>query len=190
MSGTPHVLRHFCASRLYLAGMSLFAIRERLGHAWTGTTGRYIHVHATHAALAGLPTGGRVRFTEVRARIPRAAPILRIAEVLTDLDLLDDTTPRAGPGSTATLTNCRPASSRWSGPGRWCCLTATAGPDPARPAASTSTASSSGRPLSAGPPTMAIYGRSSQLTSRPRRRRCRAQPATRRADPPSAAGLA
>ena len=45
---TPHVLRHFCASRLYLAGMSLFAIQELLGHAWTGTTARYIHVHSTH----------------------------------------------------------------------------------------------------------------------------------------------
>jgi integrase len=33
---TPHVLRHFCASRLYLASMSLFAIQELLGHAWTG----------------------------------------------------------------------------------------------------------------------------------------------------------
>src|SRR6478672_3105042 len=32
---TPHVLRHFCASQLYLAGMSLFAIQELLGHAWT-----------------------------------------------------------------------------------------------------------------------------------------------------------
>ena len=45
---TPHVLRHFCASRLYLAGMNLFAIQELLGHAWTGTTARYIHVHASH----------------------------------------------------------------------------------------------------------------------------------------------
>ncbi len=45
---TPHVLRHFCASELYLAGMSLFAIQELLGHAWTGTTARYIHVHRTH----------------------------------------------------------------------------------------------------------------------------------------------
>jgi integrase/recombinase XerD len=44
----PHVLRHFCASQLYLAGMSLFAIQELLGHAWTGTTARYIHVHSTH----------------------------------------------------------------------------------------------------------------------------------------------
>ena len=45
---TPHVLRHFCASQLYLAGMSLFAIQELLGHAWTGTTARYIHVHGSH----------------------------------------------------------------------------------------------------------------------------------------------
>lgn len=29
---TPHVLRHFCASQLYQAGMSLFAIQELLGH--------------------------------------------------------------------------------------------------------------------------------------------------------------
>ena len=29
---TPHVLRHHCASRLYRAGMSLFAIQELPGH--------------------------------------------------------------------------------------------------------------------------------------------------------------
>jgi integrase len=45
---TPYVLHHFCASRLYQAGMSLLAIQELLGHAWTGTTARYIHVHQTH----------------------------------------------------------------------------------------------------------------------------------------------
>ena len=45
---TPHVLRHFCASELYLGGMNLFAIQELMGHAWTATTARYIHVHATH----------------------------------------------------------------------------------------------------------------------------------------------
>jgi integrase len=45
---TPHVLRHYCASQLYRGGMSLFAIQELLGHAWTGTTARYIHVHGTH----------------------------------------------------------------------------------------------------------------------------------------------
>ena len=48
---TPHVLRHFCASQLYLAGMSLFAIQELLGHyAWTGTTARYINSRVLHQA--------------------------------------------------------------------------------------------------------------------------------------------
>jgi integrase len=45
---TPHVLRHYCASQLYRVGMSLFAIQELLGHAWTGTTARYIHVQSSH----------------------------------------------------------------------------------------------------------------------------------------------
>ena len=27
---------------------SRFAIQELLGHAWTGTAARYIHVHGTH----------------------------------------------------------------------------------------------------------------------------------------------
>jgi integrase len=45
---TPHVPRHFCAPQLYLGGMSLFAIQELPGHAWTGTTARYIHVHGAH----------------------------------------------------------------------------------------------------------------------------------------------
>jgi site-specific recombinase XerD len=55
---TPHVLRHFCASQLYLAGMNLFAIQELLGHSWTATTARYIHVHATHVEDAWV-TGHR-----------------------------------------------------------------------------------------------------------------------------------
>ncbi|MFE9328639.1 tyrosine-type recombinase/integrase [Nocardia sp. NPDC052278] len=55
---TPYVLRHFCASQLYLAGMNLFAIQELLGHAWTATTARYIHVHATHVEDAWV-TGQR-----------------------------------------------------------------------------------------------------------------------------------
>ena len=45
---TPHVLRHYCASQLYRAGMTLFAIQELLGHSWTGTTARYVHVHRSH----------------------------------------------------------------------------------------------------------------------------------------------
>jgi|CXWK01.1.fsa_nt_gi integrase len=55
---TPHVLRHFCASQLYLSGMNLFAVQELLGHAWTGTTARYIHVHTTHVEDAWV-TGQR-----------------------------------------------------------------------------------------------------------------------------------
>jgi site-specific recombinase XerD len=42
---TPHVLRHYCASQLYLGGMDLLAIQELLGHAWIATTMRYVHVH-------------------------------------------------------------------------------------------------------------------------------------------------
>ncbi|MFF8604052.1 tyrosine-type recombinase/integrase [Streptomyces sp. NPDC015232] len=45
---TPHVLRHFCASQLYLTGMDLVAVQELLGHSWIATTMRYIHVHRTH----------------------------------------------------------------------------------------------------------------------------------------------
>ncbi|MCW2914034.1 MAG: recombinase [Actinomycetia bacterium] len=45
---TPHVLRHFCASQLYLAGMDLLAIQEVLGHAWIATTMKYVHVPSTH----------------------------------------------------------------------------------------------------------------------------------------------
>jgi len=59
---TPHVLRHYCASQLYLGGMSLFAIQELLGHAWTGTTARYIHVHRSHVEDAW--TSGQQRATE------------------------------------------------------------------------------------------------------------------------------
>jgi site-specific recombinase XerD len=44
---TPHVLRHFCASQLYLSGVDLIAVQELLGHSWIATTMRYIHVHRT-----------------------------------------------------------------------------------------------------------------------------------------------
>jgi site-specific recombinase XerD len=44
---TPHVLRHFCASQLYLSGVDLISIQELLGHTWIATTMRYIHVHRT-----------------------------------------------------------------------------------------------------------------------------------------------
>jgi site-specific recombinase XerD len=44
---TPHVLRHYCASQLYLSGVDLISIQELLGHAWIATTMRYVHVHRT-----------------------------------------------------------------------------------------------------------------------------------------------
>jgi site-specific recombinase XerD len=50
---TPHVLRHFCASQLYLGGMDLIAIQETLGHAWVATTMNYIH------ELSGIASDGR-----------------------------------------------------------------------------------------------------------------------------------
>jgi site-specific recombinase XerD len=62
---TPHVLRHFCASQLYLGGMDLLAIQAALGHAWAATTMGYVHVPATHiedAWIAGQPrAAGRLR---------------------------------------------------------------------------------------------------------------------------------
>ena len=44
---TPHMLRHYCASQLYLDGMDLVSIQELLGHVWVATTMRYVHVHRT-----------------------------------------------------------------------------------------------------------------------------------------------
>jgi site-specific recombinase XerD len=44
---TPHVLRHYCASQMYLNGVDLISIQEMLGHSWVATTMRYVHVHRT-----------------------------------------------------------------------------------------------------------------------------------------------
>jgi site-specific recombinase XerD len=69
---TPHVLRHFCASQLYQAGMSLLAIQELLGHAWTGTTARYVNVHATHIQDAWV--AGQQRAAHGSGARPAATP--------------------------------------------------------------------------------------------------------------------
>ncbi len=45
---TPHVLRHYCASSLYMSGVDLKAVQELLGHEWLSTTTRYIHVRSDH----------------------------------------------------------------------------------------------------------------------------------------------
>lgn len=57
---TPHGLRHFCASSLYLRGMDLKAIQELLGHEWLSTTTRYIHVHADCIERAWAQANDRV----------------------------------------------------------------------------------------------------------------------------------
>ena len=56
---TPHVLRHYCASQLYRAGMSLFAIQELLGHSWTGTTARARSRHPRRRRLDHWPAARR-----------------------------------------------------------------------------------------------------------------------------------
>jgi hypothetical protein len=67
--------------------------------------------------LDDLPPGSRVRSSQVRARIPRKAPILRVTEVLTDLDLLDDdTVPTIRSGnSPSTISTCPITASPWPG---------------------------------------------------------------------------
>lgn len=44
---TPHVMRHYCASQLYLTGLDLISIQELLGHSWMASTLNYVHVHRT-----------------------------------------------------------------------------------------------------------------------------------------------
>ncbi|MFG1801341.1 tyrosine-type recombinase/integrase [Micromonospora carbonacea] len=59
---TPHVLRHYCASQMYLSGVDLIAIQEMLGHRWVATTMRYVHVHRDRvegAWLAGQQRAAR-----------------------------------------------------------------------------------------------------------------------------------
>lgn len=57
---TPHVLRHYCASSLYGAGMDVKALQELLGHQWLATTSGYIHVRSEHVELAWKNANERV----------------------------------------------------------------------------------------------------------------------------------
>jgi site-specific recombinase XerD len=63
---TPHVLRHYCASSLYGAGMDLKALQELLGHQWLATTSGYIHVRSDHIEHAWTTANRRLetRFGE------------------------------------------------------------------------------------------------------------------------------
>ena len=45
---TPHGLRHYCASSLYLRGVDLKAIQDLLGHDWLATTTGYINRRELH----------------------------------------------------------------------------------------------------------------------------------------------
>ena len=56
---TPHVLRHYCASQLYQAGVDIIAVHELLGHSWISTTMRYVQVHATRIEDAVLSSQER-----------------------------------------------------------------------------------------------------------------------------------
>ena len=57
---SPHVLRHYCASSLYGAGMDLKALQELLGHNWLSTTSQYIHVRGEHIENAWLQANARI----------------------------------------------------------------------------------------------------------------------------------
>ena len=57
---TPHGLRHYCASSLYVHGVGLKAIQELLGHSWLSTTTLYIHVHDDHIEQAWAQANQRV----------------------------------------------------------------------------------------------------------------------------------
>jgi integrase len=63
---TPHVLRHYCASSLYVAGMDIKALQELLGHQWLATTSGYIHVRSDHIETAWVNANRRLenRFAE------------------------------------------------------------------------------------------------------------------------------
>ena len=57
---TPHVLRHYCASSLYGAGMDLKALQELLGHQWLSTTTGYIHVRSDYVEVAWTESNRRL----------------------------------------------------------------------------------------------------------------------------------
>ena len=42
------MLRHHCASELYLSGVDLISIQEVLGHAWITTTMGYVNPRELH----------------------------------------------------------------------------------------------------------------------------------------------
>lgn len=57
---TPHGLRHYCASTLYVQGVGLKAIQDLLGHSWLSTTTLYVHVNDEHIEHAWTQANQRV----------------------------------------------------------------------------------------------------------------------------------
>jgi len=83
----------FQANNAVLRAAALQAQHLGEAHGWDRSTTRWV-LDGLVAVLDGRPAGERVPLTEVRSRTPRKVPKPRLAEVLADLDLLDDdTTP-------------------------------------------------------------------------------------------------
>jgi integrase len=60
---TPHVMRHYCASQLYLGGLDLISIQELLGHSWIASTLNYVHVHVHRTRIEEAWIDGQRRAT-------------------------------------------------------------------------------------------------------------------------------
>jgi site-specific recombinase XerD len=70
---TPHVLRHYCASQLYQAGVDIIAVQELLGHSWISTTMRYVNPRELHQAGDNLQVACWEWYGNAGAERPRHA---------------------------------------------------------------------------------------------------------------------
>ena len=108
------MLRHFCASQLYLGGMDLVAIQQALGHAWVATTMNYIHVHATHvedAWIAGQQRAGQAEgIAAVKWNLRLAAANRGIWKASELQRMLAEAGLRISAGKMSGLWSGRPAS--------------------------------------------------------------------------------
>lgn len=80
---TPHGLRHYCASNLYVRGVDLKAIQELLGHSWLSTTTRYVHVHDEHVEQAWLQANERMTSRLTPQPAPTGPPRAPAARLVT-----------------------------------------------------------------------------------------------------------
>ena len=84
---TPHVLRHYCASSLYVSGMDLKALQELLGHHWLATTSGYIHVRSDHIERAWTTANQRLRSPLRRRRMSYAVELAAEGRRARDLEI-------------------------------------------------------------------------------------------------------